>query len=283
MCFASVGTDTGGSIRIPSAACGTVGLKPTAGELPCDGVVPLSTTLDHVGPMARSVADVRLMFAAMGGHPAAEAGSSGPLRFAAPDAYFCDNLDPAVRRALARVRQSLEAAGHHVETVAIDRAAWTPDVYLHIVLPEASWYHAQLLESHADGYSPGVRLRLEMGRYVLAEDYVRAMRLREALRASVDQALARFDALVLPTLPITAPPLGATTVEVDGTTLPVRAVMLKLTQLFNITGHPAIALPAGAAPDGFPVSVQLVGHHRGSSRLLDIAAAVEARIAVTSR
>ncbi len=276
MCFASVGTDTGGSIRIPSAVCGTVGLKPTGGELPCAGVVPLSTTLDHVGPMARSVADTRVLFGALlGGPPPAREAPAGPRRFGVPEPYFCDRLDPAVRDALERTRAALLAAGHAVERVAIDRAPWAPDVYLHIVLPEASWYHARMVEAHPGAYSPGVRLRLEMGRYILAEDYVRALHLRDLLRAEVDRAIAPFDALLLPTLPITAPPLGAASVDVDGARVPVRAVMLKLTQLFNITGHPAIALPAGTDQAGWPVSMQLVGHRHETGRLLDLAAEVE--------
>jgi aspartyl-tRNA(Asn)/glutamyl-tRNA(Gln) amidotransferase subunit A len=148
-------------------------------------------------------------------------------------------------------------------------------VYLHIVLPEASWYHAPTLVAHADRYSHGVRLRLEMGRFVLAEDYVRAMHLRSILRRAVDAAMSECDALLLPTQPIPAPVLGATTVDVDGMSEPVRAVMLRLTQLFNITGHPAIAIPAGATGDGWPVSVQVVGRHTATGRLLDIAATVE--------
>lgn len=284
MCFASVGTDTGGSIRIPSAVCGTVGLKPTSGELSCEGVVPLSTTLDHVGPMARTVADTRLLFAAMKGRVAAEPRQPrGALRFGVPETYFCDRLEPAVREALTRARASLRSAGHEVETVTIDRAAWTPDVYLHIVLPEASWYHARMVEAHPGRYSPGVRLRIEMGRYILAEDYVRAMHLRERLRSEVDRAIDRVDGLLLPTLPIPAPPLGAASVEVDGTQLPVRAVMLKLTQLFNITGHPAIALPAGSTADLWPVSLQLVGHRHQTEQLLDVASAVEREIAGPTR
>jgi aspartyl-tRNA(Asn)/glutamyl-tRNA(Gln) amidotransferase subunit A len=277
MCFGSVGTDTGGSIRIPSAVCGTVGLKPTSGEVACEGVVPLSTTLDHVGPMARSVADVRLLFAVMtGGTRPAE--PIGRLRFGVPEAYFCEQLDPAVRASLARARELVVAAGHAVETVTIDRARWTPDVYLHIVLPEASWYHAPMVESHPGSYSPGVRLRLEMGRYALAEDYVRAMHLRDRLRDAVNRSMNEVDALLLPTLPIPAPLLGAASVQVDGATLPVRGAMLKLTQLFNVTGHPAIALPAGTTADGWPVSVQLVGRHDQTWRLLDIAAVVERSI-----
>ena len=274
--FGSVGTDTGGSIRIPAAACGVVGLKPTFGELPCAGVVPLSTTLDHVGPLARSVADASLLFQAMKGSSVQSiAPAGGGLTFAVPRSYFFDALDAGVRscveRALARVRE----AGYAVRDSTIDGAGHTPEVYLHICLPEASCYHAAGLARHPDSYSPGVRLRLEMGRYILAEDYVRAMRLRAELTAAVDLALERCDALLLPTLPIPAPPIGSATVDVDGVQAPVRATMLSRTQLFNITGHPAIALPAGTAADGLPRSMQVVGHRGRTERLLEIAAALE--------
>jgi len=114
-----------------------------------------------------------------------------------------------------------------------------------------------------------------MGRYMLAEDYVRAMRLRSHLTAAVDRALEGCDALLLPALPIPAPPIGAATVSVDGVDQPVRATMLSRTQLFNITGHPAIALPAGRGPDGLPRSLQLVGERGRTERLLDVAAALE--------
>jgi aspartyl-tRNA(Asn)/glutamyl-tRNA(Gln) amidotransferase subunit A len=278
MCFGSVGTDTGGSIRIPSAVCGTVGLKPTYGELPCDGIVPLSTTLDHVGPMARSVADVALIFHAMSahGHPLRVVGDQRKYVFGVPEPYFCERLHPQVRSALDRTRQALVAAGYEVRLVSIEHAARTAEVYLHIVLPEASCYHAPMLSAQPDCYSPGVRLRLEMGRYVLAEDYVRAMHLREVLRTAVNETLKSCDALLLPAQPIPAPELGATTVDVDGSREPVRAVMLRLTQLFNITGHPVIAIPAGTTDDGWPVGIQLVGRTDATGQLLDIAATVEA-------
>jgi aspartyl-tRNA(Asn)/glutamyl-tRNA(Gln) amidotransferase subunit A len=276
MCYGSIGTDTGGSIRIPAAVCGLAGLKPTLGELSCEGVVALSTTLDHVGPIARRVEDVAVMFRAMktGDEPLLRS-SQQTYVFGVPEAYFCDRLHPDVRAALTRTREALTRAGHTVRAVTIEHAARTPEVYLHIVLPEASWYHATALATDADRYSPGVRLRLEMGRFVLAEDYVRAMHLRTVLRRSVDVAMNGCDALLLPTQPIPAPALGAASVDVDGAPEPVRAVMLRLTQLFNITGHPAIAIPAGETRDGWPVSVQVVGRHMATHQLLDIAAAVE--------
>ena len=280
MCFGSVGTDTGGSVRIPSAVCGTVGLKPGFGEVSCDGVVALSGTLDHVGPMTRSVADAGLMFGAMregsgGEPPRREAGATARIAFGVPEPYFCDRLDPEVRGALARTRELLTSAGHDVRTTSIERASHTADVYLHIVLPEAAWYHATTLEMHAARYSPGVRLRLEMGRYVLAEDYVRARSLQEMLRSAVDRALDVCDCLLLPALPIAAAPIGAASIDVDGRQEPVRATMLRLTQLFNLTGHPAMALPAGATRAGLPIGVQLVGARGATDRLLQTAAEVE--------
>lgn len=275
MCYGAIGTDTGGSIRIPAAACGIVGLKPTLGELSCEGVVPLSTTCDHVGPMALTVLDAALLFQAMKGVPVlGVVPAGGRLTFGLASGYFLQPLDDDVRASLDRVRVALSKAGHTVREVHVEHAEWTPDVYLHIVLPEASSYHAPLLDAYGDRYSPGVRMRLEMGRYVLAEDYVRAMRLRDALTSWVDAALRECDALLLPGLAIPAPPIGAASVEVGGVTQPVRAAMLKLTQLFNLTGHPAIAMPTGDGTDGLPRGIQLVGHRGRTERLLDIAAAV---------
>lgn len=284
MCFGALGTDTGGSIRIPSAACGTVGLKATSGEISCEGVVPLSTTLDHLGPMARSVADVALLFDILTGRPPHVVEPiADALTFGVPRTYFCDRVDRGAAEALARTCEVLAAAGHSVRDVAIDHAPWTPDVYLHIVLPEASRLHATTLEKSPSLYSPGVRIRLEMGRYLLAEDYVRGMRLRQTLVASVERALDDCDALLLPTQPIPAPLLGAATVDVNGVAEPIRAAMLRQTQLFNITGHPAVALPAPQRVDALPRSMQIVGRHHATPRLLSIARTVEQCLARANR
>ena len=282
MCYGAVGTDTGGSIRIPAAACGVVGLKPTYGEISADDVVPLSGSLDHVGPLALNVGDAALLFHAMLDGDARRdrvpVDAEGPLWLGVPGPYFLEILDTGVTDLFAAARTTLTAAGHSISEVAVAHAERTADVYLHIVLPEASWYHAPLLAAHADKYAPGVRLRLEMGRYVLAEDYLRAMHARTVLRKSVDRALEGLDALLLPALAIGAPAIGAASVTVQGKTEPVRAVMLRLTQLFNITGHPAIAIPCGRGTDGLPRALQLVGHRGGTERLLAVAATIERQI-----
>jgi aspartyl-tRNA(Asn)/glutamyl-tRNA(Gln) amidotransferase subunit A len=274
MCFASIGTDTGGSIRIPAAACGLVGLKGTHAEVSVDGVVPLSRTCDHVGPITRTVRDAQIVMQALTGAP-----SPRPTAFTRtvglPGGYFLEKLDAGVRDAYERTVAALEANGQRTRAVEIADAGITSDVYLQIVLAEASEYHAPLLAQYADKYSANVRLRLEMGRYLLAEDYVRAMRLRDRLSAAVDAALAGCDALLLPALAIPAPVLGESTVTIDGAEEPVRAIMLRLTQLFNLTGHPAIALPAGRDARGLPVGIQLVGRRGETAALIDVAAVIE--------
>ena len=279
MSFGSIGTDTGGSVRIPAAACGVVGLKPTYGELPCEGVVPLSASLDHVGPIARAVDDVSLLFAVMAGAPPTTVEPTSlprlrDIRLAVPFSYFFDLLDEGVRQAFDEALARLRDAGCRIDEIEIVDAPYTPSTYLHIILPEAFQYHDATLREQPGDYSPAVRLRLEMGRYVLAEDYQRAQAGCLHLRASVDQALEGRSALVLPTLPIPAPPLGVADMTVNGRTESVRNLTLRLTQLFNLTGHPAISLPTGRA-GALPCGLQLVGHRGATRDLLRTARACE--------
>jgi aspartyl-tRNA(Asn)/glutamyl-tRNA(Gln) amidotransferase subunit A len=274
--LATIGSDTGGSIRIPAAACGLVGLKPTIGEVSVEGVVPLSRTMDHVGPLTLNVADACLVYHALLGLPAAPLPAPMPvsgLRLAVLRRYFCDALDDEVRASFEGALERLRAAGAHVDEVDIRHASDIAAIYLHIVLADAAAYHATALDAMPERYTPGVRLRLEMGRYVLAEDYVRAMAGRQVLMREVDAALAQHDALVVPTLPIPAPKIGATTVRVGGRDEPVRSVMLRLTQLFDVTGHPAVSIPSSR--EGLPCGLQLVGGRHETDALLRVALACE--------
>jgi aspartyl-tRNA(Asn)/glutamyl-tRNA(Gln) amidotransferase subunit A len=279
MCAASIGTDTGGSVRIPSAACGLVGLKPAFGEVPAAGVVPLAWSLDHVGPLARCVRDAWLLLDVMAGaepspSPPREADLAG-VRLGVLEPYFCERLDPGVRRAFEAALDRLREAGAHVARVALPHAPLIAPVYLHTVLAEAMAYHAPTLDARPGDYVPAVRVRLELGRYVLAEDYVRAARGRAVLRREVDALLERVDALALPTLPVPAPRLGESSVEIDGTRESVRNATLRLTQVFNLTGHPAITLPMGDAAPGLPAGLQLAGRAGATRALLALAARCE--------
>jgi aspartyl-tRNA(Asn)/glutamyl-tRNA(Gln) amidotransferase subunit A len=278
MALATLGTCTGGSIRIPAAACGIVGLKPSFGEVSTDGIVPLSRTFDHAGPLTQTVADASLVYHGLlgdaGAMPPAPMPVSG-LRLAVPRRYFCDLLDDEVRARFEEALARLRGAGAHVGDVDIHHASAIAPVYLVIVLADAAAYHAATLDSMPEKYTAPVRLRLEMGRYVLGEDYVRALAGREVLRREVDASLAQHDALVLPTLPIPAPPIGATSVKAGATTEPVRNLMLRLTQLFNVTGHPAISLPIDTTSSGLPCGIQLVGCRAQTDGLLRVALACE--------
>lgn len=150
--------------------------------------------------------------------------------------------------------------------------------YVNIALTEAFAYHAKTLHSHPKGYSVSIRERLENGRDIPAEAYIEALRVRGILRAEVDAALRDCDALVLPTLPIPAQKIGADTVDIEGVPHMVRPMMLRLTQLFNLTGHPAISLPCGNTAEGLPCGLQLVGRRQETVRLLGIALSCEAHV-----
>jgi aspartyl-tRNA(Asn)/glutamyl-tRNA(Gln) amidotransferase subunit A len=253
--------------------------------------VPLSRQLDHVGPLARCVADAWIIYDVLRG----EANANSPLRrslaegasviegrplnrmrLAMLGGYFLDRLDEDVAATFAIAVERLKRAGVEVIERQIPHAAEIAAVYVHIVLADAAAYHAPALERHPEDYTSNVRLRLEMGRYVLAEDYVRALDGRATLRREVIAALADVDALLLPALSIPAPPIGADMAPVRGGEEPVRNAMLRCTQLFNVTGHPAISIPCGETPAGLPVGLQLVGAHEHTHDLLQVARAAEA-------
>lgn len=275
MGLASVGTDTGGSVRIPAAACGVVGLKPSYDDVPVGGVTPLSLTLDHVGPLTRTVQDAAWLWSVMAGratHDVARLAPSG-LRLAILGGYFSGPWDAEVHAAFARATEQLGHSGIQLDTREVADAAAITGTYVDIVLPEAASYHAPWLDDRADAYSQAVRDRLRAGRDISAVAYIAARQRRIQMRHAVDVLLDGVDALILPTLPLVAPVAGAADVDLDGTTMAIRAAMLKHTQLFNITGHPAISLPLTTV--GLPVGLQLVGARGQTARLLDVAAACE--------
>jgi aspartyl-tRNA(Asn)/glutamyl-tRNA(Gln) amidotransferase subunit A len=284
MCLGTVGTDTGGSIRIPAACCGIVGLKPEWGHISASGVVPLSRQLDHVGPLAASVADAWLLYNAMQ-PPSDQIGDAlepAPLkglRLGVLSGYFFDRLDADVERGVIEALGRLLQGGAVATEVTVPHANDMAAIYLHLVFGDAAEYHARTLATRPQDYTKPVRLRLEMARYVLAEDYIRALRGKALIAREIDRALDGVDALILPSLAIPAPPIGAVTMPVKGGPDQVRTLMLRCSQPFNLSGHPAISIPCGRTKDGLPIGLQLVGHKGRTPALVQAALAAEAAIA----
>jgi aspartyl-tRNA(Asn)/glutamyl-tRNA(Gln) amidotransferase subunit A len=273
----ALGSDTAGSIRIPAACCGVVGLKPTWGRVPATGVWPLSWSCDHVGPIAATVADVALLdqVLAGGAGPAATPGPrpAGPRigRLVGDD---LDPVDPAVTAVVDELCRRLEAAGATLDEVALPLRAARGAVAT-IVLAEAAAAHARLLaETGEDGYSRAMLAMIRIGRSALAGEYLTGLRYRGRFVAEVEGLLADRDALLLPTLPCAAPPAGERTVTIAGTRVGVQAALTRLPGPFNCSGSPVLSLPAGQV-GGLPVGASLVGRIGGDRALLSLAAWVE--------
>lgn len=287
LCVASIGTDTGGSLRVPAAMCGIVGFKPTFGRVSVHGTMPLAPSFDHVGPLARSVGDAALLLSELAGRDPRDPSSAGPRenfakgvlrsprkpRLGLPQEYFWEQLDPQVRALTEAAVRSLVQEGALAEPVSLPGASATVQPSNEIALAEARQVHesAGYFPARAADYTADVRQRLVLGREVRAVDYLRARETMQRARAEWEAALAGVDAIVFPTVPVAAPPIGTERVLVDGQELPLRATLLRLTRPSNFTGLPAISIPCGFTPDGLPVGLQLVGRAFGEAALLKIA------------
>ena len=278
MGWASIGTDTGGSIRIPASACGVVGLKPTFGEISTVGVVPLSVSLDHVGPLAQTVSDAWAIYNVLvaTAPPPPSPHSLDAVRLGKLGGYFLEKLDDDVRARFEEALKRLKDAGASIVDSDLGQLPDIAATYVNVSLPEAFAYHAEALQKIPAEFSHSVRSRLETGGTISRDHYVQAQSDRARMRAAVDTALSNCDALILPTLPIPPQKIGATTAMVGSAEEPLRPLTLRLTQLFNLTGHPAISLPCGDTREGLPCGLQLVGRRRQTADLLQVALSCEA-------
>jgi aspartyl-tRNA(Asn)/glutamyl-tRNA(Gln) amidotransferase subunit A len=287
MGFSSMGTDTGGSIRIPASLCGIVGLKPTYGLVSVAGVVPLAETLDHAGPLARSVMDVCIMLQTVAGkHPK---GASAPdfrklhksiprkFRLGWPKEYFFDRVDSEVRQAIDAAVKTLESLGARVEEISLPHLAESVEPSTNIAMAEATRYHESqgYFPARATDYSEDVRKRLALGREVRAVDYLHALAVKRKIEREFHAAYARVDAIIAPTLPITASRIGENEVVIEGEKETVRSALVRLNRPANLTGDPAMSIPCGFTRAGLPIGLQLIGPHWSEARMLAIALAYE--------
>jgi aspartyl-tRNA(Asn)/glutamyl-tRNA(Gln) amidotransferase subunit A len=284
--FASVGTDTGGSIRIPSALCGVVGLKPNFGRVSCRGIVPLAVTLDHAGPIARSVEDAAIMLDAICAfsesrgafHRAVRAArkairSKRHLRIGWPREYFFDRVDEEVQRAVKEAAKCLERLGARIEEVSLPHLEEASEPSTQIALAEALEYHESqgYFPTRAAEYGADVRKRLEMGSAVRAVDYLKAQQSRERLRADFRAAFGRVDVILAPSVPMPAPPIGENSVMIGGESQSVRGALVRMNRPANFTGFPAISVPCGFTRAGLPIGLAIHGPEWGEAKLLRIA------------
>jgi aspartyl-tRNA(Asn)/glutamyl-tRNA(Gln) amidotransferase subunit A len=285
--FAAVGTDTGGSIRIPSALCGIVGLKPTFGRVSCEGIVPLAVTLDHAGPIGRTVADVAIMLDVIGRceeapdtfYRAARGGwkKRGRLRLGWPREYFFERADAEITRAIEEAMKVFKKLGARVEGVSLPHVKESGEPSTQIALAEALEYHESqgYFPARAQEYGEDVRKRLEMGSAVRAVDYLKAQQMRELVRGDFRAAFERVDAIVAPATPIPAPRIGEESVKIKGESQSVRGLLVGVSRPANFTGFPAISVPCGFTRSGLPIGMSLHGPQWGEAKLLSIASAYE--------
>jgi aspartyl-tRNA(Asn)/glutamyl-tRNA(Gln) amidotransferase subunit A len=287
MAFASVGTDTGGSIRIPAALCGIVGLKPTFGLVSVAGTVPLCESMDHAGPLARSVADACIMFEAIAGayprgvarpnHRRLRRKGRKRFRLGWPEQYYFERVDGGVRTAIDAAVKTLEQLGARIERVSLPHLHESVEASTNVGLAEATSFHESqgYYPARASDYGEDVRGRLEAGTKVRAADYLHALTVKRMLRRDFDNAFERVDAILAPASAIPAPRLGENEVEIGGEKAAVRGLLVGASRPANFTGHPALAMPCGFTPAGLPVGLQLIGPRWGEASLLAIATAYE--------
>ena len=289
-CTITTGSDTGGSIRIPAALCGIVGFKPTYGLVSRYGLTPLSWSLDHPGPMVRTVEDAALTLNVIAGHDLKDVASarvdipdyttalSGDvrgLRIGVPKEYFEAPLDPEVGRAVRDAIDLLGDMGAVVTEVSFPMFLDSNPISTAIIMAEAAAYHRDLLSTDGDKIYPPVRLRLEAGLFISAADYLRAQQARSMFDREARRLLEQVDLLAGPTEPVTAPKLLATHVQAGEHTVGTISALTQYTRAYNITGFPAISVPCGFSESGLPIALQLAGRPFDDVTVLKAAHAYE--------
>lgn len=292
LCHGALGTDTGGSIRVPASFCGVVGMKATYGRVSRHGVIPLSWSLDHIGPLTRTVRDAALLLQVIAGydpHDPASANRPVPnfegalqenvegVRAGVLTKYFEETFDDGVRRLVQSAIHDLERVGLQVQELAISNLEYTATVTNMLMACEATAVHEKWLQTRADEYQPSVRVRLEGGFFYSALDYLKAQRLRRWFRRRFADALRKVDVILSPTMPYTAWPIGVKTMHLGGTEQDPRLYLAQFTRIHNLSGFPAITVPCGFGSDGLPVGLQVSGRPFDEETVLRVAHAYEQR------
>ena len=289
-CTITTGSDTGGSIRIPAALCGIVGLKPTYGRVSRHGLTPLAWSMDHPGPMVRTVEDAAIAMNVIAGHDprdvasvnlpvpdytAALTGDVQGLRVGMPRQFFEAPLDPEVRQAVQTALEHLESLGAEVREVDFPEFNDAAPISTTMLMAEASACFRDLLASDGGQLYEPVRLRLEAGLFISAADYLRAQQGRAVFDRATRRLLEDVDLLAGPTEPVTAPSLLQQQVLAGEREIGTVAALTQYTRPYNITGFPAISVPCGFSSEGMPIGLQLAGRPFDEETVLRAAHAYE--------
>ena len=278
MVFMATGTDTGGSIRIPAAFCGVVGLKPTYGLVDRSGIQPLGYTLDHIGPLARTVNDARIALDAMSG-PAARRPAPASLkdiRIGLPENFYFTHVAPEVSAAVRKTARAAEEFGARVIPVRVPDIDALNTAGRVILLAEASALYEPYMSRRAD-FGQDVLSLLDQGRLVPATDYLHAQRLRKVLVNEFRALFQTIDCLFTPASATTAPRIGQKQVELGGQMHDTRLATTRLVRGINVLGFPALSLPCGQSPEGLPIGLQMIARPFEENLLLLLGEALEGR------
>lgn len=272
----AIGSDTGGSVRIPAALCGVTGFKPSFGAIPLAGALHLSWTCDHAGPLARGVDDCALLYEAMTLRSADHGAVPRVPRFAVPADWLDPRMSDPVRERFERALGALRARGAVIEPVPAPMLVPAWSCYTPIVRAEGAFVHREALRVGGEGFSDLVLPPLLDGQKLLAGDYFGAMQVREQVRSGLAALMGGFDAMLLPTCPVLPPLRGQQEVEVArGRTMSTREAVLGQTAAFSLVGLPALAMPMGDVA-GLPTSLQVVGTFESDARVLAVGRWIEA-------
>jgi aspartyl-tRNA(Asn)/glutamyl-tRNA(Gln) amidotransferase subunit A len=280
MALMATGTDTGGSIRIPASFCGVVGLKPTYGLVDRSGIQPLGFSLDHVGPLTRTVADANVALNVMDGSTRRRQAPSSiqSIRIGLPENYYFSSVAPEVRDAVHRAARLAEELGARVTRVRVPDVDAVNSAGRVILLAEASaLYEAHL--SRRQDFGADVLALLDQGRLVAATDYVNAQRLRKVLLKDFLALFRDIDCLFTPTIPITAPRIGQKQVEIGGEMQDMRLATTRFARAINVLGFPALSLPCGEAANGLPIGLQMIARPLEENLLFALGEPLEAALA----
>lgn len=282
----ALGTDTGGSVRIPAALNGVVGFKPTFDRVSCDGVVPLSETLDHVGALARTVSDLAAIFSVIDPDSTTGQGMSlvgtDTIIVGLPSHFFLDELDALTRTGFSKVVETLQADGRYqIVEVDLPGAELASAAHLSVLATEALRTNLEILRSHGDELPEDVRLRLELGSLVTADDYQHGLEFQRRWKASVEGSFASCHILLTPTLAAIAPSITNQPVRLSSGDFLPQAALTRMTAPFNLSHHPAVTIPFSVLGSAVPMGVQLVGPLNSDPELVGIAETVENILAGT--